>query len=231
MGYRILVADDESSVQRLVASALDAVEYDVETASNGQQVFHILDQYSFDLIVLDLVMPGMEGLEICRRIRQRSDIPILILSGRNDEQIKISALDVGADDYVTKPFRLEEFRARVRALLRRTSNLLPSKGILSAGGLQIDFRDRMVRTPAKASRLTRIELAILVELAKCPGMVVTSENLVRRVWGLRSNIDLQNLRVHVGNLRKKIETDPGDPRRVLTVTAVGYRLAVEAEAA
>jgi len=227
MGYRILAADDEIAVQRLVASALKAAEYDVKSASSGQQLFQLLEEFSFDLIVLDLVMPGMEGLDICRRIRQKSDIPILILSGRIDEQIKISALDMGADDYVTKPFRLDEFRARVRALLRRTSNLLPSKGVLSVGGLEIDFKDRTVRCAGKTARLTRIELAILVELAKCPGMVVTSENLVRRVWGLRSNVDLQNLRVHVGNLRKKIETDPGDPKHVLTVTAVGYRLAAE----
>lgn len=229
MGYRILTADDEIAVQRLVASALKAEEYDVKSASSGQQLFHLLDEFTFDLIVLDLVMPGMEGLDICRRIRRKSDIPILILSGRIDEQMKISALDMGADDYVTKPFRLDEFRARVRALLRRTSNLLPSKGVLSVGGLEIDFRDRTVRGAGKTARLTRIELAILVELAKCPGMVVTSESLVRRVWGLRSNVDLQNLRVHVGNLRKKLETDPGDPKHVLTVTAVGYRLAAEAQ--
>jgi two-component system response regulator RegX3 len=173
----------------------------------------------------------MSGIDVCRELRSRSQVPIVMVTARNSEIDAVVGLEIGADDYVTKPFRLEEFRARVRALLRRTSNLLPAKGILSAGGLEIDFRDRTVHTPERASRLTRIELAILVELAKCPGMVVTSENLVRRVWGLRSNIDLQNLRVHVGNLRKKIETDPGDPRRVLTVTAVGYRLAVEAEAA
>ena len=227
MGYRILAADDEIAVRRLVESALNTAEYDVKTASSGQQLFQLLDEYSFDLIVLDLVMPGMDGLDICRRIRQRSDIPIIILSGRIDEQIKISALDMGADDYVTKPFRIDELRARVRALLRRSSNLLPSEGVLSVGGLDIDFKDRTVRVAGKSARLTRIELAVLVELAKCPGMVVTSESLVRRVWGLRSNVDLQNLRVHVGNLRKKIEADPGDPKHILTVTAVGYRLAAE----
>ena len=227
MGYRILAADDEIAVRRLVESALNTAEYDVKTASSGQQLFQLLDEYSFDLIVLDLVMPGMDGLDICRRIRQRSDIPIIILSGRIDEQIKISALDMGADDYVTKPFRIDELRARVRALLRRSSNLLPSEGVLSVGGLDIDFQDRTVRVAGKSARLTRIELAVLVELAKCPGMVVTSESLVRRVWGLRSNVDLQNLRVHVGNLRKKIEADPGDPKHILTVTAVGYRLAAE----
>jgi two-component system KDP operon response regulator KdpE len=227
MGYRILTVDDEIAVQRLIASALHAEEYEVKSASNGQQLFHLLDEYSFDLIVLDLVRSDVEGLEICRRIRQSSDIPILILSGRVDEKFKISALDMGADDYVTKPFRLDEFRARVRALLRRTSHTLPSKGVLSVGGLEIDFRDRTVRSAEKTARLTRIELAVLVELAKCPGMVVTSENLVRRVWGLRSNIDLQNLRVHVGNLRKKIEADAAEPKHILTVTAVGYRLAAE----
>jgi two-component system KDP operon response regulator KdpE len=227
MGYRILTVDDEIAVQWLIASALHAEEYEIKSASNGRQLFHLLDEYSFDLIVLDLVMPDIEGLEVCRRIRQSSDIPILILSGRVDEQIKISALDMGADDYVTKPFRLDEFRARVRALLRRTSHILPSKGVLSVGGLEIDFKDRTVRSAEKTARLTRIELAILVELAKCPEVVVTSENLVRRVWGLRSNVDLQNLRVHVGNLRKKIEADVAEPKHILTVTAVGYRLATE----
>ncbi|HKI69850.1 MAG TPA: response regulator transcription factor, partial [Verrucomicrobiae bacterium] len=165
--------------------------------------------------------------EICRRIRERSDIPILILSGRIDEHIKISALDMGADDYVTKPFRLDEFRARVRALLRRTSHLLPREGILSAGRLEVEFRNRTVRTPDKESRLTRIEFAILVELTKSPGTVVTSEDMVRRVWGLKASPDLQNLRVHVGNLRKKIEDNPADPQHILTVTGVGYRLAAE----
>lgn len=229
MGYRILAADDEIAVRRLVESALNTAEYDVKSASSGQQLFQLLDEFSFDLIVLDLVMPGMDGLDICRSIRQRSDIPIIILSGRIDEQIKISALDMGADDYVTKPFRIDELRARVRALLRRSSNLLPSEGVLSVGGLDINFKDRTVRAPGKTVRLTRIELAVLVELAKCPGLVVTSESLVRRVWGLRSNVDLQNLRVHIGNLRKKIEADPGDPKHILTVTAVGYRLAAETQ--
>jgi len=228
MGYRILVVDDEAAIQRLVGAALDAAEYDVTLAANGRGAVNLLKRSPFDLIVLDLVMPDMDGLDVCRQVRRNSDIPILILSGRFDEQVKVSALDLGADDYVTKPFRLDEFRARVRALLRRSYDVLPSGGVLAAGGLEIDFRTRTVRTPERTAELTRIEFAIVVELAKCPGIVVRSENLVRRVWGSRSNVDLQNLRVHVGNLRKKIESDPANPRFVLTVMAVGYRLSVDA---
>lgn len=222
---RILVIDDEEQIRRALKSVLQARHYNVDVAATAEEGLELTAERSPDAIILDLSLPGMSGLEACERLRAWYEGPILVLSVRSSDSDKIAALDLGADDYLTKPFSTGELLARIRALLRRTS---PTDSVVTeivCGELTIDLARRTVTLRDEQVKLTRTEFDILSLLARNAGRVVTSSMLLEQVWGPEYVRDTQTLRVHVSHLRKKIET-PGDvPRFVLTEPGVGFRFA------
>jgi len=221
---RVLVVDDEEQIRLALARALTARHYVVEARPEGESALRTFDWFRPDLIVLDLNLPGMDGLEVCRRIRAASDVPILILSVREEEADKVEALNLGADDYLTKPFGIEEFLARIRALLRRAGAAATPPGTtFREDGLEIDVEQRTVRRAGKDERLTKTEWALLDALSQHPGKLLTHRWLLERVWGPGYEDDVDVLRVFVSQLRKKIEPDPARPRIVVTDPGVGYR--------
>lgn len=220
---RVLVIDDEEQIRRALKSVLQARHYEVDLAETAEQGLELTATRTPDIIVLDLTLPGMSGLEACRRLREWFHGPILILSVRNADDDKIAALDLGADDYLTKPFSTGELLARIRALLRRTQGADATVTELSSGDLHIDFAKRSVDVEGEPVRLTRTEFDILAVLARNAGRVVTSGMLLDSVWGPEYVGDTQTLRVHVSHLRRKIES-PGDvSRHILTEPGVGFR--------
>jgi two-component system KDP operon response regulator KdpE len=223
-GGRILVVDDEEQIRLALARALMARGFVVETRAEGESALRTALWFRPDLLVLDLNLPGIDGLTVCRRIRERSDVPILILSVREEEPDKVEALNLGADDYLTKPFGIEEFLARVRALLRRSGGPGAAQlGTFRQGDVEIDLGDRSVRRAGHSVRLTRTEWALLEELSRHPGKLLTHRWLLERVWGPGYEDDLEVLRVFISQLRKKIEPDPSRPRLIATDPGVGYR--------
>jgi two-component system, OmpR family, KDP operon response regulator KdpE len=220
---RVLVIDDEEQIRRALKSVLQARHYEVDLAESAEEGLELAASRTPDIVVLDLTLPGTSGLEAARRLREWYHGPILILSVRNADDDKIAALDLGADDYLTKPFSTGELLARIRALLRRTQGADSSVTEIRAGDLCIDFAKRTVTVKGAPVRLTRIEFDILALLARNAGRVVTSRMLLDSVWGPEYDTDTQTLRVHVSHLRRKIE-EPGDvPRYVLTEPGVGFR--------
>ena len=221
---RILVVDDEEQIRLALARALTARQYVVEARPEGESALRTFDWFRPDLIVLDLNLPGIDGLEVCRRIRAASEVPILILSVREEEADKVEALNLGADDYLTKPFGIEEFLARIRALLRRAGGSgVAASSVFREDGLEIDVERRTVRRGGKDERLTKTEWALLDALSKHPGKLLTHRWLLERVWGPGYEEDVDVLRVFVSQLRKKIEPDPSRPRIIVTDPGVGYR--------
>ncbi len=222
---RILVIDDEEQIRRALKSVLQARHYNVDVAATAEEGIELTAERTPDAIILDLSLPGISGLEACSRLREWYEGPILVLSVRSGDADKIAALDLGADDYLTKPFSTGELLARMRALLRRASPVASPLNEISSGELHIDLARRLVTLRGEPVRLTRIEFDILALLARNAGRVVTSSMLLDEVWGPEYVRDTQTLRVHVSHLRKKIET-PGDvPRFVLTEPSVGFRFA------
>ena len=222
---RVLVIDDEEQIRRALKSVLSARHYDVDLAETAERGLELTAEHTPDIIVLDLTLPGMSGLEACRRLREWYHGPILILSVRNADDDKIAALDLGADDYLTKPFSTGELLARIRALLRRTQGADATVTELCTGDLSIDFARRVGTVKGEPVHLTRIEFDILAVLARNAGRVVTSGMLLDGVWGPEYVGDTQTLRVHVSHLRRKIES-PGDVSRyILTEPGVGFRFA------
>jgi len=220
---RVLVIDDEEQIRRALRSVLQARRYEVDLAETAEQGLELTATRTPDIIVLDLTLPGMSGLEACRRLREWYRGPILILSVRNADDDKIAALDLGADDYLTKPFSTGELLARLRALLRRTQGADASMTEMRTGDLCVDFAKRLVTVGGEPVHLTRIEFDILAQLARNAGRVVTSRMLLDTVWGPEYVGDTQTLRVHVSHLRRKIES-PGDVSRyILTEPGVGFR--------
>jgi two-component system, OmpR family, KDP operon response regulator KdpE len=222
---RILVVDDEIEIRRALSRALSTRGYDVETAADGAQALAQAEVFRADLIVLDLNLPEVDGLEVCRRLREWTAVPILVLSVREDESDKVSALDLGADDYLTKPFGIDELLARVRALLRRAEALTtPSAPRYLVGDeVEVDFDRRRVTRDGRDIRLTRTEWALLEAFALNPGKLLTHRWLLEHVWGPGYGDDVDILRVFVSQLRRKIEPDPRRPRAVGTEAGVGYR--------
>lgn len=224
---KVLVVDDEEQIRRALKSILSARHYDVLVASNGDEAIDLAIDSNPDMIVLDVAMPGMDGIEVCRSLREWYTGPILFLSVRHGESDKILALDTGADDYLVKPFSAGELLARVRAHLRRSSATVAHEPTISVGNLQIDLARREVTRGDEHIDLTRIEFDILAFLARNADCVVTSKMILENVWGPEYGGDTQTLRVHVSNLRKKIEPHPSVPQYILTESGVGFRLATQ----
>jgi two-component system, OmpR family, KDP operon response regulator KdpE len=220
----ILVVDDEPQITRVLKTTLSSQGYGVRTASDGDEALLILKEWTPDLVITDLRMPNLGGLELCRQIRARSRIPIIVLSVKGEERIKVEALDAGADDYVTKPFGVHELLARVRAALRRAAAPEePESPLIEAGDFRIDIASRSVRVRDREVHLTPKEFDLLTYLARHAGKVLTHRNLLAAVWGGNSVEQPEYLRVFVGHLRKKLEPDEAAPRYILTEPWVGYR--------
>jgi two-component system KDP operon response regulator KdpE len=225
MAAKILLVDDEPNILATVAPLLRGRGYDVVSAMNGCAALDTFERESPDLLVLDLGLPDMNGIDVCRQIRQTSSAPILVLSARGAEGDKVKALDAGADDYVTKPFGAEELLARVRAALRRVEAPSPSTEPIVRGALVIDRERFRVLKDNEELRLTPKEFELLTFLAQHPGRVLTHRTLLKAIWGPHAADQPQHLRVLVGALRKKIETNPSSPQYILTEPWVGYRFA------
>jgi len=223
---RILLVDDELSVQKLLGYPLRKDGYDVVPALDGREAIEAVRDQRFDLVVLDLMLPHVNGLEVCRRLRATSSVPIIMLTARDEESDKVQGLELGADDYITKPFSVREFRSRVKAVLRRaelTKGEEPSEAPIEDGDLRIDFEKRSVVRGEKDISLTYVEFEILAALARNPGRVYNRMVLLERVWGDASYRDPRTVDVHIRHLREKLEHDPRVPELILTVRGVGYR--------
>ena len=220
----ILVVDDEPQITRVLKTTLSSQGYGVRSASNGEEALNEMKNWPPDLIITDLRMPGIDGLELCRRVRVDSRIPIIVLSVKGEESIKVQALDAGADDYVTKPFSVNELLARVRAALRRaTVGDTPDAPSLEVGDIKINVPARSVTVREQEVRLTPKEFDLLVYLAKHPGKVITHRVLLAAVWGPNSVEQPEYLRVFVGHLRKKLEIGDNPPHYIITEPWIGYR--------
>jgi DNA-binding response OmpR family regulator len=223
---RILLVDDEQPVQKLLTYPLEKEGYEVVQAFDGQQALQAFDQQQFDLVVLDIMLPRMDGLEVCQRLRAKSRVPIIMLTAKAEEIDKVIGLEIGADDYITKPFSMREFRSRVRAALRR-AEMKPASDVdeepLDRGDLRLDFVKRRTELRGEPVELTYVEFEILAVLARSPGRVFSRELLLERVWGDSSYRDPRTIDVHIRHLREKIEPDPKNPEYLLTVRGVGYR--------
>jgi DNA-binding response OmpR family regulator len=225
---RILLVDDEQSIQTLLSYPLRKEGYEVVQATDGREALERFGEQAFDLVVLDLMLPQMDGLEVCRRLRGQSSVPIIMLTAKSEEIDKVVGLEIGADDYITKPFSLREFSSRIKAALRRTemsrpAETAPDETPLEIGQLRIDFPKRTVRARGNDAQLTYVEFEILAILARAPGRVFTRDMLLARIWGDSAYRDPRTIDVHIRHLREKIERDPKDPEYLFTVRGVGYR--------
>jgi DNA-binding response OmpR family regulator len=227
---RILLVDDELSVQKLLTYPLRKEGYDVVPAMDGREALERLRADDFDLVVLDVMLPRVDGYDVCRQIRARSTVPIIMLTAKAEEVDKVLGLELGADDYITKPFSVREFRSRVKAVLRRAA-LPPAEERfeepIEQDGLRIDFERRQVDVRSQPVKLTYVEFEILAALARMPGRVFTRTMLLERVWGDSAYRDPRTIDVHIRHLREKLEAEPKQPELILTVRGVGYRFSDE----
>lgn len=221
--HKILVVDDEPQITRVLRHSLTAHRFDVRTAADGISGLDTFHDWHPDLIITDLQMPEMNGIEFCRQLRKTSSVPIIVLSVRGEEKTKVEALDAGADDYVTKPFGIDELLARVRAGLRRTQGGTTEEDLLQDGDFVIDLSTREVKVAGETVHLTPKEFDLLVFLFRNRGKVVTHRSILAAIWGGNYTEQTEYLRVFVGQLRKKIEKDTSQPRYLRTEPWVGYR--------
>ena len=224
---RILIVDDEPQITRVLRTSLDAHGYDLRVANDGETALEIAKDWTPDLVITDLSMPNMDGLELCRRIRAKSRAPIIVLSVKGEERTKVQALDAGADDYVTKPFGINELLARVRANLRRAPKEPADGGAIEDGDFRIDQSAHTVFVRQQEIKLTPKEFDLLLYLARHPRKVISHRALLAAVWGANSTEQPEYLRVFIGQLRKKIEPDSSAPNYLLTEPWVGYRFEPE----
>ncbi len=224
--YRILVADDEPKIRIFVRANLEARGYEVHLAQDGIEAVEMAERTLPDVIILDVNMPRMDGIEACRRIREWADMPIIILSVRGDERDKVRALDEGADDYVTKPFGIEELIARIRVALRRSTSQTTAAPVFTAGDLEVDLSRRVARRRGQILKLTRTEYELLAYLIANSGKVLTHKELLHNVWGPEYGEEREYVRVFIAQLRRKIEDDVATPRFILTEPRIGYRFAL-----
>ncbi|HLI59223.1 MAG TPA: response regulator transcription factor [Solirubrobacteraceae bacterium] len=225
---RILLVDDEQSIQTLLSYPLRKEGYEVVQAGDGREALERFAEQPFDLVVLDLMLPRIDGLEVCRRLRTQSAVPIIMLTAKSEEIDKVVGLELGADDYITKPFSLREFSSRIRAALRRAELSRPERpdpdeAPLCVHGLRIDFPKRVVRIGGREVPLTYVEFEIISALARSPGRVFTRDMLLTRLWGDAAYRDPRTIDVHIRHLREKLESDPKQPEYLFTVRGVGYR--------
>jgi DNA-binding response OmpR family regulator len=221
----ILLVDDEVAVQKLLAYPLERDGFRVVQARDGEEALELFARERVDLVVLDVMLPKLDGLEVCKRLRAISSVPIIMLTARDDELDKVLGLELGADDYITKPFSIREFRSRVRALLRRAA--IPAgrgdEQAIEADGLRIDLARRDVEVDGRPVQLTYVEFELLRTFASNPGRVYTRELLLQALWGGSEYREPRTIDVHVRHLREKLERDPSEPQFILTVRGVGYR--------
>jgi DNA-binding response OmpR family regulator len=223
----ILLVDDEESVQRLLAYPLEREGFRVVQARDGEEALDRFARQRIDLVVLDVMLPRLDGLDVCKRLRAESNVPIIMLTARDDELDKVLGLELGADDYITKPFSIREFRSRVRALLRRAANPpRPGPGeeeLIAVDGLNIDLGRRAVEVRDEPVQLTYVEFELLRTMASHPGRVYSRRMLLEALWGGADYREPRTIDVHVRHLREKLELDPREPEYILTVRGVGYR--------
>jgi len=222
---RILIVDDELAIIKFLRANLEAKGFETLAAMDGAEALETIERELPDLVILDIMMPKMDGFEVCRRLREWSQIPIIMLSARGDEGDKVKCLDLGSDDYITKPFGAHELIARVRAVLRRTeaAGTIPAQTSFTSGDLQINFAQRRVTIADKEVKLTPTEYSLLQEFVLNTGNVLTHAYLLNKVWGLEYREEREYLHVFVRRLRTKLESDPTNPRYILTVPGVGYQ--------
>ncbi len=222
----ILLVDDEDSVQKLLAYPLEREGFRVLQARDGEEALERFAAEEVDLVVLDLMLPKLDGLEVCKRLRALREVPIIMLTARDDELDKVLGLELGADDYITKPFSIREFRSRVRELLRRASVARPAAGdgnVIAAHELELDLGRRTVEVRGTPVRLTYVEFELLRTLVAHPGRVYSRRMLLEALWGAADYREPRTIDVHVRHLREKLERDPAEPEYILTVRGVGYR--------
>ncbi|HXU07363.1 MAG TPA: response regulator transcription factor [Blastocatellia bacterium] len=223
---RILIVDDEPQITRVLRRSLTSHGYDVRSAADGESALETFGDWRPDLVVTDLSMPNLDGLELCKRLRQLSSVPVIVLSVKGEEQTKVEALDAGADDYVTKPFGMDELLARIRAMLRRTREPQAEDAAsttLEAGDFRVDIESREVTVGGRQVHLTPKEYDLLLYFIRHPGKVLTHRTLLAAVWGGNYVEQTEYLRVFIGQLRKKIESESASPRYILTDPWIGYR--------
>ena len=221
-----MLVDDEQSVQKLLAYPLRKEGYDVVSALDGREALSRLRDGDFDLVVLDVMLPKVDGFDVCRQIRARSTVPIIMLTAKAEEIDKVLGLELGADDYITKPFSVREFRSRVKAVLRRAELARDDDSLeepIEEGDLRVDFEKRQVEVRGEPVRLTYVEFEILAGLARSPGRVFSRTMLLERGWGDSAYRDPRTVDVHIRHLREKLEQDPRHPELIFTVRGVGYR--------
>ncbi len=221
----ILLVDDEESIQKLLTFPLEQDGYRVVQARDGAEALERFGAEEIDAVILDLALPRLDGIEVCRRLRARSAVPIIMLTARADEVDKVLGLEIGADDYITKPFSIREFRSRIKALLRR-AQLSPAPGVpeeLEVDGLSIDLARRAVEVHGRPVQLTYLEFELLRTLAESPGRVYSRQTLLDKLWGGSAYRDPRTIDVHIRHLREKVELDPKQPEYLFTVRGVGYR--------
>ena len=231
----ILTADDDPQLLRLIARNLQFEGYDVLTASDGKQALELIEQHVPDLVILDVMMPKMDGFTVCQQVREFSSVPILIVTARGQDQDKVRGLDLGADDYLTKPFSVEELAARVRAVLRRARFTISEqthamRSTTTIGDLTIDYAQHLVTMAGREVPLTPIEYRLLAYLAQNAGRVVTQDLLLEHVWGSEYIGEGHMLQVNINRLRRKLEPDSNHPRYILTKVGIGYYLSTQANA-
>jgi two-component system KDP operon response regulator KdpE len=225
---RILIAEDDPGLLDFVSRNLRVRGFEVLEASNGLEAFAVWEREEPSLLILDMMMPRMDGLEVCRRVREHSAVPIIILTALDSESDKVTALDLGADDYLTKPFGGEELLARIRAVLRRTQGegVVIEESVKHFGQLEVDLKGHIVRLRGEEVRLSPIEFALLKQLILHAGKVVTHRMLLQSVWGPEYGGEPEYLRVYINRLRQKLESHPATPRYLLTEPGVGYRFVI-----
>ncbi len=224
MGTRILSVEDDERIRTAVRLALEDEGWTVDEAENGEEALARFAQRPTDVVLIDIMLPDIDGFEVCRAIRRTSDVPIVMVTARDDTHDVVAGLEAGADDYLTKPFAPKELSARIRALLRRARHTDPANPHLRFGDLEIIPDEGVVRRDGTEAHLTKTEFKLLVELASSPGKVFSRENLLDKVWGYDYFADGRLVDVHVRRLRTKVENDPANPRHVVTVRGLGYKL-------
>jgi DNA-binding response OmpR family regulator len=221
----IMLVDDEESIQKLLTYPLEREGYTVVQARDGEEALRRFAEQPVDLVVLDVMLPRLDGLEVCRRLRTGSAVPIIMLTARDDEVDKVLGLELGADDYITKPFSIREFRSRIRAVLRRAGLTADrvTDGTIEVGAIAIDPAKRAVTVDGQRAQLTYVEFEVLHTLASHPGRVYSRQALLEAVWGDSAYREPRTIDVHIRHLREKIEADPREPAYIFTVRGVGYR--------